>query len=664
MPETTNITAAASAAQQQADAQLGKDTLSSLKELEKKLQSMGGAMDKVSTSVDALQSWFMGGKNGTSENFESAVTSSLNEADRERRLNDQALRMDEETRKMTRGGPQRGDADFWAKAYAPVEKSPLQMQTEAMVATFTNDSVKDKLKDIFSSPAVKSSLKDSVDDRGFGQKALDYVGLGGLGKIPSFFKDRNLRKEEKADQKDQVLIKREKTEQDRLKAALRKEMGKKGGGDEDRIAKLQEKYAASLNKVEEARQRREARTADPFADLMEMKDGLFAPKKATPATPGQHQAQPVSTPATPGQGLRQEPAAQPGLFSKVSDYIRGEGGRKADKESDIAGKASLEEDQSYVPVSKVTGDKSEPVELAKTDGKAPKAGDAKEAADIQRKLDTQLRPDFYKEGTAFFKKYLNEDLGGKKEESGGGMGGLGKAGVYAAAAAAVGASIYKIGQAAMLTKEWLNTAKEQKAVRNQIYDQGAEAQENMKKGWNDEMRDAGAELSRAEKELDNSNIFTRGKARKRVEELKKKYEQELEKTRKFTAAARAKGIKADDTEAMNKFKTEYDAEQKAKAEEAARTMKAGVNANYNLSLPGQKPAAGSLDQGAAPNLVMPGANVDTGKVETTEDQVKRIEQATYEGMKRAMTDPEIKQMNEENARATGKQINESLVGRK
>jgi hypothetical protein len=61
---------------------------------------------------------------------------------------------------------------------------------------------------------------------------------------------------------------------------------------------------------------------------------------------------------------------------------------------------------------------------------------------------------------------------------------------------------------------------------------------------------------------------------------------------------------------------------------------------------------------------MPGSAVDTGKVETAEDQAKRIEQATYDGMKRAMLDPEIKQMNEENARATGKQINESLVGRK
>ena len=685
MPENTNITAAASAAQQQANTQLGQETLGSLKELEKQLQSLGGAMSKVSEDVDSLQSWFTSGGKGDQANFsgvlESSIKSSMTSVEHDRRLNEQAMRMEEKNRELNYGGPQRGDADFWAKAYAPTEKSALQTQTEAMVATFTNDSVKDKLKDIFSSTAVKSSLRSDVDDRTFGQKALDFVGLGGINSMTSWFKDRNLKKEMKADTKDQSLIKREAKEQDRLKAAYRKEQARGDKADPEKLQKLLDKYTESMNKVEEARQRREQRSADPFADLIELKDGMFIPPHIM-GVANQTAVQPTPPPATPGK-----PTVAQNIAGEMEMVMRSSARMFGDRQEPRKGIPGQEpgkgipdtvpdtlpqslrgrriDDAEYEPVAQVTEDRNEPVELAKTDGKAPKAGDAKEAADIQKKLDTQLRPDFYREGTSFFKKYLNEDLGGKKEESGGGgLGGLGKGAMYAAAAAAVGASLMKIGQAAALTKEFLDVSKEQQKIRNQIHDQGAEAQENMKKGWNDEMRDAGAELSRAEKELDNAGIFSRGKARKKVEELKKKYEQELEKTRKFTAAARAKGISTEDTEAMNKFKAEYDAEQERKAKEARAAMKAGVDANYSLSMPGQKPAAGSLEQGAAPNMVMPGSAVDTSKVETADDQAKRIEQATYDGMKRAMTDPEIKQMNEENAKATGKQINESLVGRK
>ena len=678
MPENTNITAAASAAQQQANTQLGQETLGSLKELEKQLQSLGGAMSKVSEDVDSLQSWFTSGGKGDQANFsgvlESSIKSSMTSVEHDRRLNEQAMRMEEKNRELNYGGPQRGDADFWAKAYAPTEKSALQTQTEAMVATFTNDSVKDKLKDIFSSAAVKSSLRSDVDDRTFGQKALDFVGLGGINSMTSWFKDRNLKKEMKADTKDQSLIKREAKEQDRLKAAYRKEQARGDKADPEKLQKLLDKYTESMNKVEEARQRREQRSADPFADLIELKDGAFIPPHIMGVA--NHTATPGQSPVAPQ--LSGKPTVAQNIAEEMEMVMRSSARMSGDRQEPGKGIPDIVPDTlpqslrgrriydaEYEPVAQVTGDRNEPVELAKTDGKAPKAGDAKEAADIQKKLDTQLRPDFYREGTSFFKKYLNEDMGGKKEESGGGgLGGLGKGAVYAAAAAAVGASLMKIGQAAALTKEFLDVSKEQQKIRNQIHDQGAEAHENMKKGWNDDMRDTGAELERAEKELDNAGIFSRGKARKKVEELKKKYEQELEKTRKFTAAARAKGISTEDTEAMNKFKAEYDAEQARKEKEARAAMKAGVDANYSLSLPGQKPAAGSLEQGTAPNMVMPGSAVDTGKVETSEDQAKRIEQATYDGMKRAMTDPEIKQMNEENARATGKQINESLVGRK
>ena len=665
MPQNTNITAAASAAQQQASAQLGQETLGSLKELEKQLQSLGGAMSKVSEEVGTMQQMFMTGESVYFDNFRNALTSSLKSADQDRRLYDEAMKMNEEARKMTSGGPQRGDADFWMKAFAPTEKSAVQTQTEAMVATFTNDSVKDKLKDIFSSTAVKSSIKNDVDDRTFGAKALDFVGLGGINKVTDWVKDRNLKKEAKADRKDQSLIKRETKEQDRLGAAYRKEMAKGDSADPKKLEALLDKYVASMNKVEEARQRREQRTADPFADLMELKDGVFSAKKISSSIPGQPQQ--AAMPAIPGRQTspvpQQEKAGFVDTYSRVSDYIRGRNDTKADEETGAGALAGLPGKTEAVAA--ITGDRSEPVEMTKTDGKQPKATDAKEAADIQRKLDTQLRPDFYREGTAFFKKYLDEDFGGKKEESGGGgLGGLGKGAVYAAAAAAVGASVMKIGQAAALTKEFIDVTKEQQKIRNQIHDQGAEAHENMKKGWNNDMRDAAAELERAEKELDNAGIFSRGKARKKVEEMKRKFDEEKAKTRQFTAAARAKGINTDDTEAMNKFKAEYDAEQERKAMEAQAAMKAGVNANYNLSLPGQKPAAGSMEQGTAPNMVMPGSAVDTSKVETAEDQAKRIEQATYDGMKRAMMDPEIKQMNEENAKATGKQINESLVGRK
>jgi hypothetical protein len=106
----------------------------------------------------------------------------------------------------------------------------------------------------------------------------------------------------------------------------------------------------------------------------------------------------------------------------------------------------------------------------------------------------------------------------------------------------------------------------------------------------------------------------------------------------FQKAAREAGVNVHDDAAMNKFKEEYDIKHKA--------------------------AAGNIDQYKAPTAQTPGAELSTGDVETAEEKAKREEETMYQATRRAMLDPDVRKLGEENAKQTGKQINESLVGRK
>jgi hypothetical protein len=202
----------------------------------------------------------------------------------------------------------------------------------------------------------------------------------------------------------------------------------------------------------------------------------------------------------------------------------------------------------------------------------------------------------------------------------------------------VAASLGTIAFAGKKFKDLLDTRKEVKETLNTMTEKNVENNKKMKKGWNDDMRDSLSELMEAEKNLRNAGFFN-GDEKKAVEQAKAKFEREKKKLAEFRQSAQAAGIDINDADAMNKYKEEYDRKQKAAI-------------------------AGNAGQSSSPTAGTPGGAVDTEKVETAEEKSAREEETMYRAVKRAQLDEDVQKQNLETAKTTGKQIDESLVGRK
>lgn len=717
MAETTQTSAATAAAQNQST-RVEEDTLSTLKSLEKKLEALAGPLAGMAAKVMELSDTMVQPGSQYFNSMASVLSSSMMGIENERRVYEEAQRQNEESRKLSTGAsPERGQAGFWQAAFAPHPTSQADAYTAAFKAAFSNSEVLSAMKKSFgignkedgvdkeTAQVIKAAIKGNADDRTFGEKALDKVGLGGINTLKNWWKDRDIRKEEKETAKDEGQIKRDEKQLKRLRAQYRK-MKSEGANDED-LEKVRGEIDFYKNSQKMAAERIRERKNDDLTELGDVKDiskseNTIIAELNKVLTSFNNQAKEQKLEAT---AEKKDVIADSGLGgSKVANVTPAANAplalpapESAEKPitGEVLGKA-LNSPVSKIDMSKVvdaevvepakeaqptvkdfTGDKNEPVELG-TDQKSTlgKTESSKEAADIQRKLDTQMRPDFYQKGTEFFKKGNDGSLfDGLASKIGGGLkslgGGLLKGGLYAALGTAALASVGHILKAGKLVGEWWSASKEAHKNINEMYDKNKENNEKMKKGYNDDMRNTLSELMEAEKALSNC-VFFDGAEKKRVEELKKKYEEEQEKLKKFLAAADAAGIDRKDTDKLNEFKKQYDQEQAEKAAKAQEAMASGgkdekqqsASETNTATKNGQKPAAGSMDQKATPNAETPGVKVEPEKVETAAEQSKRMEDATYSGTKRALTDDTVKQQNEECAKIQGQQINESLVGRK
>ena len=650
-----------------------------LQELNGKLQGISGTASMLNKGLSDIedtltnpQSKFFAGMVGA---LSSSMENALKKAESDRRIYENAKEQNAEAMRRSGAEPVRGQADFWSQAFSPVSKSPIEVQTEALKATFNDTGVQKLLKDSLSSATIRSAVNSDVDERTTGQKVLDTLTLGVTkdvrGILDRFSAGTRAQKaEEKAIQKDQGTIKREKKQVDQLSAQYRALKSKNTDGQNDEkmqriLAELQERTQI----IKDAEKRIDERKADPFADLAEVGQG----NEKVPV-PGGKPGQPNAGPVQGGTWLPQ--GLQLPLPVKIMDSLESKVSKKPEEvASGITGRkdstvpASNRFKQSVIGDDRrrtqdVTGDFNEPVEMSRSfeGGAVKEVRDNEEAQDIQRYLDTRLRPEFYQEGTKFFKKVnggeLIEDLKSSIGTGGTGMS-MGKGGVYAALGAATLAAGAKIVQAGMLAKEWIDSAKEAEKVRKQIYADGIAANEKKKVGWNDEARDATTKSMKADQELDEAKnswwvgiknavghavgVKTELDEKKEAAEAANLDRQLANrKLKRMTNAAREAGVDVNDTAKMNRFSKEY---------EERKRMKVMSNANPE-------------SQTQQDTVATPAANVDTSKVITNEEQTKRLEEAMYNGSKRALMDREVQDQNEQNARKQGEMINESLVGRK
>lgn len=639
-----------------------------LKQLESKMSGIMGVVDSLSRKVDETNDMFVSSDSAYFLNMADALSTSMHEQEMNRRLYEEAMEQNRRAMELSGAkGPERGDSTFWQQAFTPTPVSPAETQANALKSTFTDSGVMDAFKSMLSgitkqddsesknlNDIIKDAVRGKVDDRTFGEKALDKIGLGSINKLKNWWADRDVKKEQKATEKDQGTIKREQKKMDRLAATYRKLKG--SGASEDELNDLRDKYISHKENQEAAAYRISKRNND---DLFEtsMPSKADASMKAmmdmvmkSLSVPGTQTASGIKPVADVSAALTPT-VARPRLQQVMDDEIADDARTKD-----------------------VTGDKNEPVELAKqTDGSLGAVGDKKEAIDIQRKLDTTLRPDFYKEGIQFFKKGnsggLFEGLSGML--GGGGLGGVGKAGLYAAAATAVVASVAKVGQAVSLVKDWYNASNE--AVENvkKMTEQNNANLEKRKNGVNDDMLAATQESNTAAQELHESEeswaddigslvkdnaigrFFgwksDRQKAREKAEAAEQKRKDELEKYRTMREAAQKAGVNPDNLEEMKKFKTLYD---KGHADQ--------------YKAPGRdKLAAGNMQEsGQQSTTQTPGSEAEPDKAVSAQEQAKLQEEAMYNATKRALLDNDVQRQNEENAKIQGQQIDRSLNGRK
>lgn len=684
MPEITQTT----------NSYMGADKVAAaLQELNSKLQGISGVATSLNKGISDIEDILANPKSGFFTGMTGILDASLKtafaDANNARRNDELAKEQHKEALRRSGAEPVRGQSDFWAQAYSPVSRSPVETQAEALKATFRDTGVQQLLKDTLSSATIRSAVNSDVDDRTAGQKVLDQLTFGlskGIRGITDYWGAgaRAQRAEEKATKKDQGTIKREKKQVDQLSAQYRKlKADNEDGRNDKKLQKVLEELQERTQVIKAAEKRIDDRKADPYQDLVEMGDAINRPeivkKTGTPVAMNLMDSTGVG-----GSTVSMRNGTQP--MQRNSQMFMPQG---ITLPIPVKIMESLESKVSTVPTERVTsslgddrvrtrdvtGDKEEPVEMGKRTaaGENTEARDEREAHDIQRYLDTRLRPEFYQEGTKFFKKGNSGELfeGMKSSEDDGGslLSKMGKGGLYAALGAATVAAGAKIAQAGMLAYEWMKTSEESAKRRQEIYDQGIAANEKKKKGWNDDAREATTKSMRAEKELDETKggfwnklehavagkgsalngIYTAVVGKTAIDAAQEKAD-EAELDRKLAIrkqnvkvkAAREAGIDVNDTEKMNRFSKEYEANKRRR-----------VVANAN---PGMQPMQETV--------ATPAAKVDTGKVVTGEEQAKRLEEAMYNGTKRALMDKDVQDRNEQNARKQGEAIQESLVGRK
>ena len=665
-----------------------------LQELNGKLQGISGTASTLNKGLSDIedtltnpQSKFFAGMVGA---LSSSMESALKKAESDRRIYENAKEQNADAMRRSGAEPVRGQADFWSQAFSPVSKSPVDVQTEALKATFNDSGVQKLLKDSLSSATIRSAVNSNVDERTTGQKVLDTITLGVTkdvrGILDRFSSGARAQKaEEKAIQKDQGTIKREKKQVDQLSAQYRALKAKNVDGQNDEkmqriLAELQERTQI----IKDAERRIDERKADPFADLAEV--GQVDGKAPTPGKPGQPVAGNVQGGAWLPQGLQLPLPVK--IVESLESNVSGKPSEMAVRRSAIGDDRMRTQD--------VTGDMNEPVEMAyQKAGAGYEARDTKEAADIQRYLDTTLRPEFYKKGIKAFEKLNSGELFEEKN-NGGGVGLPGKGGLYATLGVATAAAAMKIVQAVGLTKEWIDSAmeanKRKAEIKQGLYDGHDKVTNEFNKGNREVLKD----IQHAEDKLvgwrnllsfekrkeygihenddglggfNYDEVYSRMKADydkggmtyadKDAFLRMQKYMKELNDARD-----RQKSEFARYSELMKYLdRNKVDTSDKKKTEKAI----ASFDEEYKKKMDAKKKAAAerySFDF-TTPNAEQtPGANIDFSMVKTEEEKTRELENAMYNGTKRALMDQEVQQQNEENAKKQGDALHDTLVGRR
>ena len=689
----------------------------SLTAIEARLAELSSVTESFREGMEGIKAVMTDGSSPLFTGLSGVLVSALQKTDADRRTYDEAVKQNEEAKEAIKAanGPQRGQAGFWEAAYAQTPKSQTDIHADALKKTLTDAEVREKLQESLNSKTIKEAVSKG-DSRSFSEKAADATGIGLVSKLVTSIKDRDLRKEEKATKKDQDEIARNKKDVDRLNAEWRRK--KNAGASEEDLDEIREKIAERTKKIKAAESRLDERkkTPDPYGDLAEIEGGIEGVKKkpagelpeaaakpAAKAVDGSAQVIVVNNPKMRVAGMLDNPSAP----SRVKDEQDDRDKKKGEEEQPRSMSAVDEEQAAQVEYDLNTktrpdfykegteafkaindGELSSGIASSMTSGIMSGVGsgvgrgimdaampsiidkikpkffggdddgmdtktdvvgsaqlmklsgaDPKEMADIERYLNTKLRPEFYEEGIKAFKLINSGKFGvGGEGDAEGEMDWGDQDGV-----------MWKLIKNLPKVKEIVEDVElvtdPNKATENtrEMHARSAANAEERKRGWNDDKQQALIDHENAQAEYEESLwwglYFGDEELKKKVEETEARMKAENERARQFLEAAKKKGIKTDDDDALNQFWEEWNASRKT---------------------PG---GAGNQGQSSQPTTETAGKKADVEHVETAEEKAAREEEVQFKATKRAMLDAEVREAQEEAAKASGKQINESLVGR-
>ena len=349
--------------------------------------------------------------------------------------------------------------------------------------------------------------------------------------------------------------------------------------------------------------------------------------------------------------------------------------------------------------------------------------------DLELKFLSKTAPDFMSKGNQVFDKILNDELNDHSDQTNsdsdsiakktGGLGSLVKGGGIAALGAATIASLGMIGMAGKSLWDWHKASSEANENIDKNLKNATDANNKMKNGVNDDLRDANVKSDKADAELAKEKngfwasvadaVFgakTEGVRKKEYDAAMAEVDRKIELARynRMLDRAEAYGVKRNDSKAVGKWLEEqkqlasksgvnvedkgafikfqieelerYKAAQKkaldngtqpndqkpANQQQTPQQPAVQKNAQPNIQQETAVPLAVGSNTNTTPNVINAGTGVMTDDIITAEEKARQFKQFTFEGIRDAFLLPEVQAVLTTTAKAAGTSVEHKLMG--
>lgn len=673
---------------------------SGIEELMSPVMQMLMSSEYTKTLADALRSAVKGGMMDAQEDegyqtqqfdiMASAGRQWYLDAREEERMTSAAIAEEERSRKE-------------AESIANMDEIQKKQLVEEMLRSEKKDPIEElrdtfilKFDDFAKDRTVQNAINTDLDERTFWEKHNPFAG------ISKWNDNRKQKKIDKLDQNDQKEIKRGNNEITKLQRELALLNEKKAKGkdvDPEKILAIAQKMQAASDKMKGAKDRIENRhksIEDTMAELdlgtLIQNNGKTAVNAGQPATQdrmtyGQDAARNGggmaggAVGAFAGEAIGAAVAGPIG--ATVGEILTGAAGSMFGKGAADKASGADKTLDGQSSVGGIGAGNTKDAMLGNANKSSADDALAQQDKDIERNLNTNIRPEFYRKGNDAFDAILSGNVHVDTDEDSGtsNIFDLLKGAGIAAGIAALVASVAKIGEFVHTvgdyfdslddSKKAYNASKEneQKVLgehNNKLNAIGSKHEENAE--WKKLKAQAESLQKKMDKEMDSTFWIDHDKVGAWNAEQTKVYSKMREIERQEMAKADGWTDVQKWQNARNEGKytrtdngvlhlTVDQATYEAMKDAPNETKPGGDMAGGEVT---QAPAAGSTSNTNAPTAATPAADIKLENIETPEQKAAREQKSMEEGVKKAYLSPEVQAAMRQNAVETGKAIEGQL----